>query len=116
MARDTDLSALEQALLAEISGAGDLRALEEVRVAALGRKGRVSELMARRMRNILERSTTMAAAYMTWGTVLRSGCASHFRRSGPRRVFVAAASASRGNLHGRPRGGEDAMPGDGRVS
>ena len=47
MARDTDLSALEQALLAEISGAGDLRALEEVRVAALGRKGRVSELMAR---------------------------------------------------------------------
>ena len=47
MARDTDLSALEQALLAEISAAGDLRALEDVRVAALGRKGRVSELMAR---------------------------------------------------------------------
>ena len=47
MARDTDLSALEQALLAEISAAGDLRTLEDVRVAALGRKGRVSELMAR---------------------------------------------------------------------
>ena len=47
MAQDTDLSALEQALLAEISAAGDLRALEDVRVAALGRKGRVSELMAR---------------------------------------------------------------------
>ena len=47
MAQDTDLSALEQALLAEISAAGDLRMLEDVRVAALGRKGRVSELMAR---------------------------------------------------------------------
>jgi phenylalanyl-tRNA synthetase alpha chain len=47
MAQDIDLSALEQALLAEISAAGDLRALEDVRVAALGRKGRVSELMAR---------------------------------------------------------------------
>ena len=47
MAQDTDLSALEQALLAEIAAAGDLRMLEDVRVAALGRKGRVSELMAR---------------------------------------------------------------------
>jgi phenylalanyl-tRNA synthetase alpha chain len=47
MAQDTDMTALEQALLAEISAAGDLRALEEVRVAALGRKGRVTELMAR---------------------------------------------------------------------
>ena len=47
MAQDIDLSALEQALLAEISAAGDLRALEDVRVTALGRKGRVSELMAR---------------------------------------------------------------------
>jgi phenylalanyl-tRNA synthetase alpha chain len=42
----TDLSALESDLLRVISGAADLGALEQVRVAALGKKGRVSELMA----------------------------------------------------------------------
>jgi phenylalanyl-tRNA synthetase alpha chain len=42
----TDLSALESDLLRDISGAADLGALEQVRVAALGKKGRVSELMA----------------------------------------------------------------------
>src|SRR5688572_29518200 len=42
-----DLSALETALLGEIAAAGDLGAIERVRIAALGRKGRVSELMAR---------------------------------------------------------------------
>src|SRR5262245_64563259 len=47
MAQDIDIAALEQALLADIAGAGDLKALEEARIAALGRKGRVSELMAR---------------------------------------------------------------------
>ena len=41
-----ELSKLERELLAEIAGAGDLAALEAVRVAALGKKGRVSELMA----------------------------------------------------------------------
>ena len=46
MADSNDLTALEAALLAEIGGAGDLRALEEVRIGALGKKGRVSELMA----------------------------------------------------------------------
>src|SRR5262245_39525333 len=46
MANDTELSALERSLLAEIGGAGDLRALEEVRIGALGKRGRVSELMA----------------------------------------------------------------------
>jgi phenylalanyl-tRNA synthetase alpha chain len=46
MANDTELSALETTLFAEIGGAGDLRALEEVRIGALGKKGRVSELMA----------------------------------------------------------------------
>ena len=47
MAQDIDIAALEQALFADIGAAGDPKALEEVRIAALGRKGRVSELMAR---------------------------------------------------------------------
>jgi len=42
-----DLSALERELLGEIAGAGDLAALEAVRVSALGKKGRVSELMSK---------------------------------------------------------------------
>ncbi len=42
-----DLDTLEGELIRAISGAADLGALEEVRVAALGRKGRVSELMQR---------------------------------------------------------------------
>ncbi len=42
----TDLAALEAALLAEIAAAGDLDAIERVRIAALGKKGRVPELMA----------------------------------------------------------------------
>ena len=36
---------LKQTLLGDIDAAGDPRALEEVRIAALGKKGRVSELM-----------------------------------------------------------------------
>src|SRR4029079_3535714 len=46
MPNNTELSALETTLLAEIGAAGDLRVLEEVRVASLGKEGRVSELMA----------------------------------------------------------------------
>ncbi len=46
MTDNTDISALESALLAEIAAAGDLDAIERVRIAALGRKGRVPELMA----------------------------------------------------------------------
>ena len=42
-----ELSKLERELLAEISGAGDLAALEAARVATLGKKGRVSELMSK---------------------------------------------------------------------
>ncbi|HKZ97767.1 MAG TPA: phenylalanine--tRNA ligase subunit alpha [Hyphomicrobiaceae bacterium] len=45
--QDSDLERLEGELLGDIAGAGDLSALEAVRVAALGKKGRVSELMAR---------------------------------------------------------------------
>ncbi len=41
-----DLSALETALLGEIAAAGDPAAIERVRIAALGRKGRIPELMA----------------------------------------------------------------------
>jgi phenylalanyl-tRNA synthetase alpha chain len=42
-----DLDTLEGELIYAINGAADLGVLEEVRVAALGRKGRVSELMQR---------------------------------------------------------------------
>lgn len=40
-----DLGALEEELIASIEQASDLAALEDVRVSALGKKGRVSELM-----------------------------------------------------------------------
>jgi phenylalanyl-tRNA synthetase alpha chain len=43
----TDLSKLEAELLSEITEAGDLVAIEAVRVASLGKKGRVSELMSK---------------------------------------------------------------------
>jgi len=41
-----DLSTLEAELIGEIERASDLGAIEQVRIAALGKKGRVSELMA----------------------------------------------------------------------
>ena len=41
----SSLITLESGLLAEIAGAADLAALDAVRVSALGKKGRVSELM-----------------------------------------------------------------------
>jgi phenylalanyl-tRNA synthetase alpha chain len=44
---DPNLEALERELLGAIAGAADLPALELVRVSALGKKGRISELMAR---------------------------------------------------------------------
>jgi phenylalanyl-tRNA synthetase alpha chain len=47
MTDNTDLGALERALIAEIGEAGDLAVLERVRIAALGKKGRVTELMAK---------------------------------------------------------------------
>jgi phenylalanyl-tRNA synthetase alpha chain len=47
MAQDIDIAALERALIGEIGAAGDLKALEEARISALGRKGRVAELMGR---------------------------------------------------------------------
>jgi phenylalanyl-tRNA synthetase alpha chain len=42
-----DLNALEARLLADISAAADLPAIEAVRVAAVGKKGSVSELMSK---------------------------------------------------------------------
>ncbi len=42
----TDLAALEKGLLADIEKAASLDAIEQVRIAALGKKGRVSELMS----------------------------------------------------------------------
>ena len=47
MANDTEIAALEKALLSEIDGAPDLDAIDRLRISALGRKGRVPELMAR---------------------------------------------------------------------
>ncbi|MFM9943328.1 MAG: phenylalanine--tRNA ligase subunit alpha [Hyphomicrobiaceae bacterium] len=41
-----DLTTMESALLGDIATAADLAAIEQVRVAALGKKGKVSELMA----------------------------------------------------------------------
>jgi phenylalanyl-tRNA synthetase alpha chain len=46
MTDTTQLSAIESALAAEIGTAADLAAIESVRIAALGRKGRIPELMA----------------------------------------------------------------------
>jgi len=42
----SDLAALEQKILGEIASAGDEAALEAVRVAALGKKGSISALLA----------------------------------------------------------------------
>jgi phenylalanyl-tRNA synthetase alpha chain len=41
---DVDVDRLERALLAEVAEAADLRALEQIRVGALGRKGQITEL------------------------------------------------------------------------
>jgi phenylalanyl-tRNA synthetase alpha chain len=42
----TDLDGIEQALLGDIAGAADVSSIEQVRIAALGKKGRMAELMA----------------------------------------------------------------------
>src|SRR5579862_4801677 len=42
----TDLAQLESEILGQIAGAGDETALETVRVAALGKKGSISALLA----------------------------------------------------------------------
>jgi phenylalanyl-tRNA synthetase alpha chain len=47
MADNADITALEQVLIGEISATEDLLELEGVRVAALGKKGSISDLMAR---------------------------------------------------------------------
>jgi len=44
---DAELSQLESDLATEIAGAGDLAALDAVRVSAIGKKGRISALMQR---------------------------------------------------------------------
>ena len=47
MASGSDLTILESELLGGIAGAGDLGAIEAVRVSVLGKKGRIPELMSR---------------------------------------------------------------------
>ncbi len=44
---DNELKELEEKLLGEVAGAGDLDVLEQVRVSAVGKKGSVSALMSR---------------------------------------------------------------------
>ncbi len=46
MAETTDLTALERSLLADIASADDLNSVERLRIGALGKKGRIPELMA----------------------------------------------------------------------
>ncbi len=41
----SDLSTLEDTLLADIAAAADVQAIEQVRLAALGKKGSVSEML-----------------------------------------------------------------------
>jgi phenylalanyl-tRNA synthetase alpha chain len=45
VATGADLQALEKELLGSIAGADDVAAIEQVRIAVLGKKGRISELM-----------------------------------------------------------------------
>jgi len=47
VAKGSDLQQLEAELLKDVSAAADLAGLDEVRVAALGKKGSISQLMAR---------------------------------------------------------------------
>lgn len=47
MTSATDLTKLEAEVLAEVSAAGDLGQLDQVRVSAVGKKGRISELMSK---------------------------------------------------------------------
>ena len=42
---EDELAVLKQELLATVTNAADLTALDEVRVAALGKKGRLTDLM-----------------------------------------------------------------------
>jgi phenylalanyl-tRNA synthetase alpha chain len=42
----TDLATVESTLLADIAGASDVASIEQVRISALGKKGRMAELMA----------------------------------------------------------------------
>jgi phenylalanyl-tRNA synthetase alpha chain len=47
MTDNSEISALETALVGEIAAAGDLAGLERLRISALGKKGRVPELMGK---------------------------------------------------------------------
>ncbi len=65
MSTATDLSKLESELIIEIAGAKDLGAIEAVRVAALGKKGRISELMSQLGTLAQEERKTFGAAVNT---------------------------------------------------
>ncbi len=61
----SELSTLEEQLLKDIAAAGDLAALDGVRVGALGKKGQVSELMATLGKMPPEERKTFGAAVNT---------------------------------------------------
>ena len=65
MTTTNDLSKLESELIIEIAGAKDLGAIEAVRVAALGKKGRISELMSQLGTLAQEERKTFGAAVNT---------------------------------------------------
>src|SRR5882757_5860926 len=58
----SDLATLEQTILADIAAAGDEAALEAVRVAALGKKGSISALLATLGKMSPEERKTQGAA------------------------------------------------------
>jgi phenylalanyl-tRNA synthetase alpha chain len=62
MSSGTDLSRLEDDVLSEVAAAGDLAALDAVRVSAIGKKGRISELMAQLGKLPAEERKTFGAA------------------------------------------------------
>ncbi len=62
MSSGTDLSRLEDDVLKEVAGAGNLAALDAVRVSAIGKKGRISNLMAQLGKLPAEERKTFGAA------------------------------------------------------
>ena len=69
----SDLATLEQTILGQIAAAGDEAALETVRVAALGKKGSISALLATLGKmSPDERKTQGAAIHLTKDTVTQA--------------------------------------------
>ncbi len=90
-----ELESLQTELLRAIADAADLGALEEVRVAALGRKGRVSELMQRL-------GQLPPDARKGFGQAVNSSRIASARRWKRRREALGRAALSRGSPPSAP--------------